>query len=63
VIDVTETEVRYARSGDVHVAFRAAGEGSFDVVLIPADPLRQAWHRGAVIDAAGRAQTAERRLK
>ena len=29
------SEVRYARSGDVHIAYRVAGEGPFDVVLVP----------------------------
>jgi class 3 adenylate cyclase len=29
------SEVRYARSGDVHIAYRVAGEGPFDVVYVP----------------------------
>src|SRR5437870_7426618 len=29
------SEVRYARSGDVNIAYRVAGEGPFDVVFIP----------------------------
>lgn len=29
------SEVRYARSGDVHIAYRIAGEGPFDVVFVP----------------------------
>jgi pimeloyl-ACP methyl ester carboxylesterase len=29
------SEVRYARSSDVHIAYRVAGEGPFDVVLVP----------------------------
>lgn len=30
-----ETPVRYARSGDVHIAYRIFGEGPSDIVLIP----------------------------
>src|SRR5713101_8475723 len=29
------SEVRYARSGDVNIAYRVAGDGPFDVVFIP----------------------------
>jgi hypothetical protein len=29
------SEVRYARSSDVHIAYRVAGDGPFDVVLVP----------------------------
>src|SRR6266849_4514127 len=29
------SEVRYARSGDVNIAYRIAGDGPFDVVFIP----------------------------
>ena len=29
------SEVRYARSGDVNIAYRVAGEGPFDVVFVP----------------------------
>jgi pimeloyl-ACP methyl ester carboxylesterase len=29
------SEVRYARSGDVNIAYRVAGDGPFDVVFVP----------------------------
>ena len=29
------SEVRYARSGDINIAYRVAGEGPFDVVFVP----------------------------
>src|SRR5438093_11120381 len=29
------TEVKYARSGDVHIAYRVSGDGPRDLVLIP----------------------------
>jgi pimeloyl-ACP methyl ester carboxylesterase len=29
------SETRYARSGDVSIAYRVAGEGPFDVVFVP----------------------------
>src|SRR5512133_2085370 len=32
---VTEPETRYAKSGDVHVAYQVSGEGPFDVVFVP----------------------------
>ena len=30
-----EAQVRYARSGDVHIAYRVCGDGPRDIVLIP----------------------------
>jgi len=33
---VTEAETRYARSGDVSIAYQVAGDGLFDVVFVPA---------------------------
>jgi len=30
-----EAPVKYARSGDVHIAYRLFGEGPRDIVLIP----------------------------
>ncbi len=30
-----EPETRYARSGDVHIAYQVAGEGPFDLVFVP----------------------------
>src|SRR5579864_5290028 len=30
-----EAETRYARSGDVHIAYRVFGEGPRDIVLVP----------------------------
>ena len=29
------SETRYARSGDVHIAYQTAGEGSFDLLFVP----------------------------
>jgi hypothetical protein len=29
------SEIRYARSGDVNIAYRVAGDGPFDVVFVP----------------------------
>jgi hypothetical protein len=29
------SEVRYARSGDVNIAYRVAGDGPFDIVFVP----------------------------
>ena len=28
-------ETRYARSGDVHIAYQVVGEGPFDLVVVP----------------------------
>ena len=38
-------ETRYARSGDVSIAFQVAGEGPFDVVVVPGfvSHLELAW--------------------
>jgi hypothetical protein len=30
-----QPETRYAKSGDVHVAYQAFGEGSIDLVFVP----------------------------
>lgn len=30
-----QAETRYARSGDVHIAYQVTGEGPFDVVFVP----------------------------
>ena len=30
-----QPETRYAKSGDVHVAYQVFGEGSVDLVLVP----------------------------
>jgi hypothetical protein len=30
-----EPEVRYAKSGDVNIAYQVTGEGPFDVVFVP----------------------------
>ena len=37
--------VRYAKSGDAHIAYTVAGEGPFDLVLIPGftSHLHQSW--------------------
>ena len=32
---MVEAETRYARSGDVHVAYQVTGDGPFDVVFVP----------------------------
>jgi class 3 adenylate cyclase len=32
---IARPETRYARSGDVHIAYQVFGEGSFDLVLVP----------------------------
>jgi class 3 adenylate cyclase len=32
---VSAPEIRYARSGDVHIAYQALGEGPFDLVYVP----------------------------
>jgi pimeloyl-ACP methyl ester carboxylesterase len=34
-IDDVEPETRYARSGDVHIAYQVTGEGPFDLVFVP----------------------------
>ena len=31
----TMPETKYAKSGDVHIAYQAVGEGSFDLALVP----------------------------
>jgi pimeloyl-ACP methyl ester carboxylesterase len=33
--DVMDNPVRYAKSGDVHIAYRVFGDGPLDMVLIP----------------------------
>ena len=30
-----KAETRYARSGDVHIAYQVFGEGDLDLVLVP----------------------------
>jgi pimeloyl-ACP methyl ester carboxylesterase len=30
-----EAETRYARSGDVHIAYQVTGDGPFDLVFVP----------------------------
>jgi hypothetical protein len=30
-----QAEVRYARSGDVNIAFQVVGDGPIDIVLVP----------------------------
>jgi pimeloyl-ACP methyl ester carboxylesterase len=32
---VEQAETRYARSGDVHIAYQVTGEGPFDLVFVP----------------------------
>ena len=32
---MTEPETKYAKSGDVHIAYRAVGDGPFDLVFVP----------------------------
>jgi pimeloyl-ACP methyl ester carboxylesterase len=32
---VEQAETRYARSGDVHIAYQVSGEGPFDLVYVP----------------------------
>jgi hypothetical protein len=32
---VSEHATRYARSGDVHIAYQVTGEGPFDIVFVP----------------------------
>jgi class 3 adenylate cyclase len=34
-LGVTEPETRYAKSGDIHVAYQVSGDGPFDLVLVP----------------------------
>lgn len=38
--DPTEAETRYAKSGDVHIAYQTFGEGPIDLVVVPGF----AWH-------------------
>ena len=33
-----KSDIKYARSGDVHIAFRVFGDGPRDLVLIPGTP-------------------------
>ena len=33
--DVEPPETRYAKSGDVHVAYQVVGEGALDLVYVP----------------------------
>ena len=47
--------IKYARSGEVHIAYRVFGDGPRDLVLIPGT-LSHAVHTGARIAAAARPQ-------
>jgi len=40
-----EAETRYARSGDVSIAYRVTGEGAFETVFVPptASHVELAW--------------------
>jgi len=41
---VERTPIRYARSGDVQVAYQVTGAGPLDVVIAGWDPMRiQTW--------------------
>jgi hypothetical protein len=31
----TARETKYAKSGDIHIAYQVVGKGAFDVVLVP----------------------------
>ncbi|HZU20698.1 MAG TPA: adenylate/guanylate cyclase domain-containing protein [Gaiellaceae bacterium] len=47
---MTTPETRYARSGDVHIAYQVSGSGPVDLVVIPPwiTHLEQAWENEAV---------------
>ena len=32
---MTPPETRYAKSGDVHIAYQVVGEGPFDLIFVP----------------------------
>jgi class 3 adenylate cyclase len=34
-LGVTEPETRYAKSGDIHIAYQVSGDGPFDTVFVP----------------------------
>ena len=55
------SEVRYARSGDVNIAYRVAGDGPFDVVFIPGTTshVELAW----TVPSCARCSTASPRLR
>ena len=38
-----QPETRYAKSGDVHVAYQAFGEGSIDLVFVPISNIEHYW--------------------
>jgi hypothetical protein len=42
---VSGPETRYAKSGDVHIAYQVLGEGSLDLVFVPGfvSNLEAAW--------------------
>jgi class 3 adenylate cyclase len=48
--DFVEPETRYARSGDVHIAYQVLGEGPFDIVYVPpsASHIELAWRVPAI---------------
>ena len=42
-------ETRYARSGDVSIAYEVSGDGPFDVVFVPGSPFTMAWRPQEVV--------------
>jgi pimeloyl-ACP methyl ester carboxylesterase len=42
-------ETRYARSGDVSIAYEVSGDGPFDVVFVPGSPFTIAWKPPEVV--------------
>ena len=41
-----QPDTRYARSGDLHIAYQVFGEGYVDLVLVPVTPDREAVREG-----------------
>jgi class 3 adenylate cyclase len=48
---VEPAETRYARSGDVHIAYQVTGEGPFDVVFVPpfVSHVELQWHVASTV--------------
>jgi pimeloyl-ACP methyl ester carboxylesterase len=46
VVEVDVPETRYAKSGEIHIAYQVSGEGPFDLVLVPpfGSNVELMWH-------------------
>ena len=51
----TPVETRYARSGEVHIAYQTVGSGSVDLILLPGafSHVEHQWEEPRSLDSSG----------